>query len=296
MDFFTKLIKSQVALATKLNSVCSVENSRNMQDKLGMLMSHKYREDVIYKQVESIDFSAEFVIPKRTDMSGVILYLHGGGYVSGKMSYARGFATILAAFNHIKVLCVEYRLAPENKFPAALDDAYEVYGYLLSEGYSPNDIVLCGESAGGGLVYSLALKIKENAMPMPTGIISISPWTDLTSSGDSYKYNRKNDPSMTKERLAFFAGCYTNDIKNKFVSPIFGDLDGLPPSIIFAGGAEIMLSDALDIHKKLLACGCKSQIHVAPEMWHIYVLFNLKEFSEDYVNINIFLKEVLDNG
>lgn len=293
MELLTKLLRAQVALVGKLSDGFSVEQSRSSQERLGALMAYKHRRDVKCTGIQSPDFTAEYIVPDETELNGVILYLHGGGYISGMMNYARGFATILAASNHIRVCCLEYRLAPENPFPAALDDAFSAYCHLLGSGYSPGNIVLCGESAGGGLVYALALLLKEKGFAMPGGIIAISPWSDLTMSGESYWENREADPSMTRERLQFYAQCYTDSADDPYVSPLFGDLADLPPSLIFAGGAEIMLSDAADLHRKLISSGCRSELHIAPEMWHVYVLFNLKEFSDDYKCMNAFLKEVL---
>ncbi|MBP3360274.1 MAG: alpha/beta hydrolase [Clostridia bacterium] len=293
MELLTKLLRSQVALAGKLFDGFSVEKSRSSQEKLGEFMAYKYKPDVKCSKVPSSDFTAEYIVPEQIESNGIILYLHGGGYVSGKMNYAKGFATILAANNHIRVCCLEYRLAPENKFPAALDDACNAYLYLLENGYSSKNIVLCGESAGGGLVYALSLKLKESGFPLPGGIIAISPWSDLTLSGSSYEENKEVDPSMTRERLQFYAECYTDTVDHPYVSPLFGDLTGLPPSLIFVGGAEIMLSDAVELHKKLLSSGCSSSLHIAPDMWHVYVLFDVKEFRGDYQCINAFLKEVL---
>lgn len=293
MELLTKFLRAQVALASKLTDRLSVEESRSSQEKLGQLMAHKYKHDVKCSKIPSSDFIAEYIVPENMELDGIILYLHGGGYVSGKMDYARGFATMLATKNRMKVCCLEYRLAPENRFPAALDDAYSTYHYLLENGYTSRRIVLCGESAGGGLIYALALKLKENGIPMPGGIIAISPWSDLTLSGASYEENKAVDPSMTKERLQFYAECYTDAVDHPYVSPLIGDLTGLPASLIFVGGAEIMLSDAVELHKKLISSGCKSTLHIAPDMWHVYVLFNLKEFGDDYKRINVFLEEVL---
>lgn len=169
------------------------------------------------------------------------------------MNYAKGFGTILACQNKIPVCCVAYRLAPENAFPAALTDALNAYRFLILEGYSPENIILCGESAGGGLAYALALKLKEEKLEMPCGIIAVSPWSDLTLSGVSYDKNLENDPSMTKKRLKFYADCYTDQPELPLVSPLFGDLANLPPSLIFAGGDEILLSDSEELHERLVS-------------------------------------------
>ena len=128
----------------------------------------------------------------------------------------------LAQRSRRRAACAAYRLAPENRYPAALDDALESYQYLLKKGYAAHQILLCGESAGGGLIYALCLKLRELGLPLPCGLIGISPWTDLTESGETYETNREADPSMTKELLEFYAGCYTDDARDPLCSPLFG--------------------------------------------------------------------------
>lgn len=296
MEFFTKLLKTQISIVSKFADNCSVETSRFAQDKIGELIARKYKQGVSYEKIPSVVFQAEYIIPDKKNLNGIILYLHGGGYVSGGMNYAKGFGTILACQNNIPVCCVAYRLAPENKFPAALTDALNAYCYLLQNGYQPENIILCGESAGGGLVYALALKLKEEGLDMPCGIIAISPWSNLTLTGKSYDINIENDPSMTKKRLKFYSDCYTDKAELPLVSPLFGNLENLPPSLIFVGGSEILLSDSEELHKKLISCGCRSTLYISPDMWHVYLIYNLKEFEEDYKKINAFIKEVLNDG
>lgn len=296
MELMTKLIRVHLSVVNRLADICSVERSRSVQNKIGSFMTHEYQSELEYSAVEFENFHAEYITPKKTEHDGIILYLHGGGYVSGNIEYARGFGSLLSANNHIKVLSVAYRLAPEHTFPSALDDAFDAYRYLTENGYSPDKIVLCGESAGGGLVFSLALKLKEENLPMPCGIIAVSPWSDLSMSGESYEKNRDKDPSMTRKRLQFYADCYTEQVNLPLVSPLFADLTGLPPSLIFVGGDEIMLSDSVDLHRKLRQCGCRSLLHVAPDMWHIYLLYGIKQSKKDMKKIPVFLREVLDEG
>lgn len=239
------------------------------------------------------NFEGLWVYPNDETKNGVILYLHGGGFVSGDTEYCKGFASVLATNLGVRVYAAAYRLAPENPYPAALEDALEAYRYLLSCGYAPSRIILCGESAGGGLAYSLAIKLKELSIPMFGGFIAISPWTDLTASGESYETNKAVDPSMTKERLKFFSDCYGGDPTDPLISPVFGDLSDLPPSLIFVGSDEIMLDDAVNLHEKLLACGSQSDLTVAERMWHAYVLYNFKERKSDFAKINDFLNTLM---
>ena len=289
----SKFIRSQLALLRPIFLGVSLETARKGQDKMGELLRYTRRREVTLDFKNFSNFKAAWVTPNDQTRDGVILYLHGGGYTCGSLDYSLGFGSVLASECGMKVFCIAYRTAPENPYPAALEDALEAYNYLLSEGVRHDRIVLCGESAGGGLVYSLCLKLKEKNIPCPSGVIGISPWTDLTASSPSYEENKSKDPSMTRERLSFFADCYTSDRENPLVSPLFADLGGLPPSLIFAGGDEIMLGDSTEMHRRLCEAGVDSTIRIKEGMWHGYVLFCLKENRDDFSHINAFLKKIL---
>ena len=291
MSLSAKTVRSQIQMLRPLLRSCSLETIRRGQNKIGELMETRYRGQVLVKDHIFEQFGGAWVIPKDERRQGVILYLHGGGYTCGDLEYAKGFGATLAVQCGVRVFCTAYRLAPEHRFPAALEDALESYRYLLAKGYSR--ITLCGESAGGGLCYALCLKLKEMALPMPCGIVAISPWTDLTASGESYESNRDADPSMTAEQLDFFARSYTDDRTDPLVSPLFGDLTALPPSLIFTGGDEIMRSDAELMHGCLLDAGCRSRLVVTPERWHAYILYGLEEDRKDLEIINEFLNTAM---
>lgn len=293
MGLSAKLVRSQLNFFKPFVANCSLEVTRKGQDKLGELMEAIHWHDVIVHDHNFENFEGAWVIPKEERRSGAVLYLHGGGYTCGDLEYAKGFASTLAAECGVRVFCAAYRLAPETRFPGAVDDAEESYRYLLSKGYTPEQICLCGESAGGGLIYALCLRLKERGFPLPCGIIAISPWVDLTASGESYITNKDADPSLTEELLRFYAKCYADDVRAPEVSPLFAELDGLPPSLIFVGGDEILLDDSKRMHEKLLQSGCKSQLVIAPERWHAYVLYMLNENMSDFDTINQFLSRVM---
>lgn len=293
MGLSAKLVRSQLNFFKPFVANCSLEVTRKGQDKLGELMEAIHWHDVIVHDHNFENFEGAWVIPKEERRSGAVLYLHGGGYTCGDLEYAKGFASTLAAECGVRVFCVAYRLAPETRFPGAVDDAEESYRYLLSKGYTPEQICLCGESAGGGLIYALCLRLKERGLPLPCGIIAISPWVDLTASGESYVTNKDADPSLTEELLRFYAKCYADNVRAPEVSPLFAELDGLPPSLIFVGGDEILLDDSKRMHEKLLQSGCKSQLVIAPERWHAYVLYMLSENMSDFDTINQFLSRVM---
>ena len=294
MELHAKLIRSQLNFFKPFVASCSLEMTRKGQDKLGELMAALHKREVLAKEHDFGRFQGAWIMPRDERRSGVVLYLHGGGYTCGGLEYAKGFASTLASECGVRTFCAAYRLAPENPYPAALDDALEAYQYLLKKGYAARQFMLCGESAGGGLIYALCLKLKALGLPLPCGLIGISPWTDLNGTGASYEKNREADPSMTPELLQFYAKCYTDDPDDPFCSPLYGDLTGLPPSLLFVGGDEVMLDDTRMLHEKLLACGCRSRMIVAPERWHAYVLYCLAEnMQQDFETINRFMDKVL---
>ena len=294
MELSAKLVRSQLNFFKPFVAGCSLEVTRKGQDKLGELMSALHKREVLIRDHDFERFQGAWVMPKDERRSGVVLYLHGGGYTCGSLDYAKGFAATLASECGVRVFCAAYRLAPENPYPAAVEDALTAFDYLLKKGYAPHQILLCGESAGGGLIYALSLKLKQLGRKLPCGLIGISPWVDLTGSGASYETNRDNDPSLTQELLEFYAKCYTQDPTDPLCSPVRGNLTGLPPSLLFAGGDEILLDDARTLHDRLKAAGCRSKLIIAPGRWHAYVLYCLQEnMEQDMEEINRFLTQNL---
>lgn len=289
MALSAKTVRAQLKILTPMLRSCSLETLRRGQNRIGEIMQSRYRPNVFSREHSFTDFSGAWMIPRDERRQGVILYLHGGGYTCGNLEYAKGFGSMLADRCGIRVFCAAYRLAPEHPYPAALEDALAAYRYLLEKGYGPEHIALCGESAGGGLCYALCLKLKELGMDQPSCVLAISPWTDLTLSGESYERNRDQDPSLSRDVLDFYAGCYCTDRLDPYVSPVFADPEGLPPSLLFAAENEILASDCTRLREKLLACGCVSRMVLKPERWHGYLLYGLREDEEDFQTINAFL-------
>ncbi len=293
MSLSQKFVRRQLELFKPLFTGSSLESARKGQELLGSMMAKSHRKEVAFETHRFDRFEGVWCLTKDETREGVVLYLHGGGYCCGDKAYARGVGAGLASRYGIKVFASVYRLAPEHPYPAALEDALDSYLYLLSVGFSPEEILLCGESAGGGLAFALCSLLREREMAMPAGILAMSPWTDLTASGPSYVANAKKDPSMSLRRLRFFASHYMGEVKDPLVSPLFADVTGFPPVLSLVGGDEIMLDDARLMHEKLLAAGVESELLVAPGCWHAYPLYDLKERSGDYAHIEQFLRHVL---
>lgn len=272
-------LRLQIRLLKPFINNMNLERSRAAQDKLGQLSRHILAGKVTYKQID--DFShgqACWAVPLQEKTSGAILYLHGGGYVAGSLPYSIFFGSILAAECNKNVFCLGYSLAPEHPHPAALDDTYAAYNYLLDQGYAAQEISLVGESAGGGLVFALLHKLVEENKPLPSSAVSISPWVDLLLTGASYDYNKRKDIALTKEQLAMHSHSYApGDKKNKFVSPVYGDFSGFPPALVIAGGDEILLEDSCWLERKYQEANAFCQLIIEPKMWHAYPLYGIKE-------------------
>ncbi|MBE6982670.1 MAG: steryl acetyl hydrolase [Ruminococcaceae bacterium] len=293
MALSAKTVRGQIAMLQPLLRNLSLDTIRKGQSKLGEIMSAVHSSRVLIKEHSFSCFDGAWILPRDERRQGAILYLHGGGYTCGDLEYAKAFGSVLAVECGVRTLTIGYRLAPESPFPSAIDDAEEAYRYLLQKGYQPNQIALCGESAGGGLCYSLCLRLMAEDLPLPGGIIVISPWTDLTMSGSSYEQNQDIDISISRDILEFYAGAYTTDRKDPLASPLFANLDQMPPSLIFVGGDEIMRSDSEELHKKLQSAGRISELIVVPERWHGFLLYGLQEDKGSFQTINRFLNRYI---
>ena len=284
-------LREQLRFLKPLTEKLELKTFRAGQDTLGSLGASVNARKLIFSTVTFGIFKARYITRRENANNKVILYLHGGAYTAGDIKYASGFGSILCARTGADVLCPAYRLAPEHPFPAALRDAVASYEYLLHEGNRPENISFVGESAGGGLILALALELKSSGLPLPHKLVAISPWTDLTLSGQSYTENRDTDPTLYQDLLHLYAAMYAkNDLTNPLVSPLYGDLSGLPPALIIAGGDELLLSDAVNIAKRISAFGGSCRLIVEDGMWHAYPLFSCPEADFALTQIYEFLE------
>jgi acetyl esterase/lipase len=273
------LLRAQIALVNPLLRRLDIGALRKLQDALGTLGTKTLAGEVAYRDVDGFPFQAAWAEPPAPASDGVILYLHGGSYTAGSLAYAKSFGGVLADKTGYRVLCLGYRLAPEHPYPAALEDALAAYEYLLSL-CPPEKITLVGESAGGGLCYCLCLELKALGLSQPARIVALSPWTDLTMSALPDEETAR-DPILSTDRLAHSAHMYAGaNLAEPTVSPLFGDLTGLPPSLIIAGTDEILLPDSTRMAERLQAHGCACELRVEPDMWHVYPLYPIPEAKE----------------
>ena len=227
-------------------------------------------------KIERVDegVKGEWVRPRNSPANErVLLYLHGGGYISGSAKSSRPILATLARNFGFPAFSLEYRLAPEHRFPAGLDDAVAGYRWLLASGIDPKRIAVAGDSAGGGMALALALRLRDAGEPLPRCLVCLSPWTDMTGSGDSIIANSRRDPMFVSEDIERYANVYLGEHapRDPLASPLFADLRGLPPMLIQVGRNEVLLDDAVALHEKVIAAGGESQLHIyahVPHGWH----------------------------
>lgn len=227
------------------------------------------------RRTEFAGMRAEWLTPQSPAAGKVMLYLHGGAYVFGNCATHRQLVSYVARACGVRALVIEYRLAPEHRFPAAIEDSLAAYRALREEGYAPGDILVAGDSAGGGLVMALLLSLRDGGEAMPAGGLLFSPWLDLTASGESMTTRAQRDPWFKPPDMPIIASyyCEQDEYRNPLVSPVFADVSGLPPIYIQVGDDEILLSDSTRIADHIEAAGGEVTLEVWPDMFHVFQVF-----------------------
>lgn len=283
---------------------------RNMMDSA---MGHKFQtgefrmnpvepawicpQDYEYEIVDMGLFKTEYLRPAEVCTGRVILQIHGGGYIGPMKNTYRDFAVQYSRRSlGGDVLTVDYRVAPEFPYPAALEDAVASYKWLIEEKkYAPEKIVVAGDSAGGGLTLALMLYLRDHGIPLPAGVIVMSPWTDLTCSGESYTTNYSRDPQFgnTKDNMLYNSSYIgDNDPREPYISPVFGEYHGFPPVLMQVGSEEVLLSDTLTVAEKLRNAHGKLRLSVYDGMFHVFqmALRLIPESREAWTEVGRFLE------
>lgn len=225
------------------------------------------------------------------DPNQIILYCHGGGYTSGNLGYSRPLASKLSHASGRETLCFEYRLAPENPYPAAVEDAVRVWDYLMYQGYGARDITVAGDSAGGNLALVLLHRLKAEGRQLPRRLVLFSPWTDMTASGGSYTQRAQLDPTITMEYIQAVRAAYAGDadLTDPMLSPLFGDFKGFPPTLIQVGGNELLYSDSEQLRDRMRSAGVLCQMEEWEDLWHVFQLMPIKKAAEAMEHVGRFL-------
>ena len=254
-------------------------------------------DDVTATPVDAGGIPAEWVRAGDREGDGVILYLHGGGYVMGSLLTHRKLAGDLARASGARVLLLDYRLAPEHALPAGIDDGVAAYRWLLAEGVEPAKIAIGGDSAGGGLTVAVLLALRDAGIALPGAGVCISPWANLMLDAPSIETRADRDPVVNRQSLQRFRDWYVagTDPRAALASPVFADLRGLPPLLIHVGDAEILLDDARALADRAEASGVDVTLEIWPDMVHVWHIFagRVPEATAAVERIGAFLTERL---
>lgn len=286
-DFIKNFLKTAQPIVNRI----PLMNQRSYQTTFFTLKP--LPSDVIYDEIEDFSYKAEWVIPPEEDPEKVIFYTHGGGYGMGDLISSRALIAPIAKKTGIRVFSFEYRLAPEHPFPAAFDDAKKAYEYVLGQGYSPGNIIAFGESAGGGLAVSNILRLIAEGKEAPKCLVTISPWSDLTATGQTYFLNEDKDPLLRGKYLKRLADSYVGDDSplNPYISPAFASYDDrFPPTLIQAGSDEVLLDDSKLLYDAMKDGGVDVDIEIYPKMWHVFHIWQLEESDKAITAIDEFIK------
>jgi epsilon-lactone hydrolase len=254
-------------------------------------------KEVAVAKIDLAGLPAAWIRPAGADTDRVILHLHGGGYVTGSIDSHLMMCVPMAQTLRMNMLLPEYRLAPEQPFPAALEDALKAYRWLLAQGTSPANITISGDSAGGGLSVATVLALRDAGEPLPAAVVCISPWADLTHKGASHSTKAVSETVLKTDVLKEWALCYTDEanLSNPLVSPVYADFHGFPPLLIQVGSEEILLDDAITLAEKAKAAGVDVTFKVWAGLWHVWhALGNLiPENRQAFEEIGTFLHSKL---
>ena len=254
-------------------------------------------EGVSSTPVDAGGIAGEWITAPGAGEEQTIYWLHGGGYCIGSINTHRALLAGISAASGARALAIDYRLAPEHPFPAAVEDAVGGYLWLLSSGVDPSQITIGGDSAGGGLTMAMLVALKEGGKPLPAAAVCISPWTDMTMTGESLVSKAEADPMITNDGIARVRDAYVgaSDPRSPLASPIYADLSGLPPLLIHVGENEVLLDDSTRLAERAEAAGVDVTLEVWPDMIHVWHFFAamLPEGQQAIERIGAWVKERL---
>jgi len=258
-------------------------------------MAFKAADDIETETVTVAGRDGEWVRAPGSQTERAILYLHGGGYVMGSINTHRSLAGEISRAAQAAVLLVDYRMAPEDPCPAAVDDGVASLQWLIDQGYAAKNVAIGGDSAGGGLTLATLVAARDKGVLMPAAAVVISPWSDMTCSNESYQTRAEADPMVTGHGLKRMAGLYVNDgdPKHPYASPNFADLNGLPPLLIHVGRDEVLLDDSIKFGVKAKAAGVDCTLEIWDGMIHVWHAFHpmLDEGKKGIERVGEFLRE-----
>jgi epsilon-lactone hydrolase len=280
-------------VASQPEGLTIAESRQRFESFMGLI---PLEPDIRFEKFMIEEIPAAWVIAPNAAEDRVFLYLHGGAYILGSCNTHKDLAAKLSRSTASRVLLIDYRLAPKNPFPAAIEDAVTAYRWLLSIGVSPERIVVGGDSAGGGLTMSLLLSLRDAGVSLPAAGVLLSPWTDLEGTGESMETRADVDPWINPQETRLAPVLYIGDMdrRHPLVSPIYADLQGMPPLLVHVGSDEILLDDSVRLAENARTAGVEVSINIWEDMWHVFQQFNPPEARQAIEEIGTFVIQKLD--
>lgn len=270
LEMITQLLRTR---REETSPDISFEESRAMFEQ--MVAAFPAPDGTSAEPVDAGGIAGEWITGPGAGGDQTIYWLHGGGYCIGSINTHRGLLARISAASGVRVLAIDYRLAPEHPFPAAVEDAVAAYRWLLSTGVDPAQVIIGGDSAGGGLTVATLLALRDAGEPLPAAAVCISPWTDLALTGGSLKSKADADPMITNDGITRVRDAYVGDAdpREPLASPIYADLSGLPPMLIQVGENEVLLDDSTRLAERAKETGGEVTLEVWPDMIHVWHFF-----------------------
>ncbi|MCX7746686.1 MAG: alpha/beta hydrolase [Clostridia bacterium] len=293
-----KRVKKELIGNKNLENILNVPLEIQRKQWEDSALDVKLPEGTCIEEIVVKNISAEWVTTQNSSKQNVILYFHGGGYNQGSSITHRKLVAHIAHSTNLPVMIHNYPLAPENPYPAALNSSEQVYTWLLDNGFKPENILLGGDSSGGGLALALMLLLKSKNYLLPKAAFLLSPMLDLTFSGDTIKTCAQSDPLIFEEDLLLTASYYCSDESpyNPLISPVYGEFEGFPPLLIQVGSDELLLSDSIRVAEKAKAAGVDVRLDIWNEMWHVFQAWveDVPEANRAIEKIGRFMEHVLN--
>ena len=285
MRTIKELIRSQPVLTG-----APVEQLRANMDAMATVVPPP--ADVAYEPVDAGGVPAEWVAAPDARTDAALLYLHGGGYAIGSIATHRMIAANISRAAGVRVLLIDYRLAPEHPHPAAVEDAAAAYRWLLTQGLEPGNLAISGDSAGGGLTVATLLALRDEGEPLPACAVPLSPWVDMEQSAESYSTRCDLDPMCSAAGLKEMAEWYLagQDQRTPLASPVHADLSGLPPLLVQVGDHEVLLDDSVRLVERAKAAGVDATLEVEDEGIHVFQAFPVPEAEEAIARLAAFVR------
>ena len=290
MRMIAEVIRTQPVLTG-----ASVEQLRaNMEAMAGVA---PVPDDVALEPVDAGGVPAEWVTAADARTDAAVLYLHGGGYAIGSIATHRLLAANISRAAGVRVLVIDYRLAPEHPHPAAVDDATAAYRWLLAQDLAPTNVAISGDSAGGGLTVATLIALRDAGAPLPACAVPLSPWLDMELSGASFDSRAELDPMCSHAGLKEMADWYLagQEARTPTASPIHADLSGLPPLLVQVGDHEVLLDDSVRLVERAKAAGVDATLEIGEECFHVYQAFPVPEADEAIARLAAFVRRHIGN-